>query len=59
MQAQTPKTLHPLWIQIHNAGDLDAMMGLCEPEVCGVTWSDSSVSGNEVNSPGYRGGALV
>ena len=39
MEPGTPEQLHPLWVQAHNMGDLDAMMALCEPSVCFVTWS--------------------
>jgi uncharacterized protein (TIGR02246 family) len=54
MQARTPEALHPLWVQAHNRGDLDSMMGLCEPEVCFVTWSGSIVAGAEAVRETYR-----
>src|SRR5262245_15878968 len=54
MEARTPEQLHPLWIQAHNLGDLDAMMTLCEPSVCFVTYSGQNVAGATAVREAYR-----
>ena len=54
MEARTPESLHPLWVQSHNTGDLDGMMALCAAEVCFVTWSDRCVAGTAAVREAYR-----
>jgi ketosteroid isomerase-like protein len=54
MEARTPDQLHPLWVDAHNMGDLDAMMALCEPSVCFVTWSGGSIAGADAVRGAYR-----
>ena len=54
MEARTPDQLHPLWVDAHNMGDLDAMMALCEPSVCFVTWSGQNVAGAAAVREAYR-----
>src|SRR6266511_1629410 len=54
MEPRTPEQLHPLWIQAHNMGDLDAMMALCERSVCFVTWSGQNVAGATAVREAYR-----
>jgi len=54
MEPRTPEQLHPLWIQAHNMGDLNAMMALCEPSVCFVTWSGQNVTGATAVREAYR-----
>jgi len=36
MTARTPEEVHQRWLQAINDGDLDALMGLYEPEATGV-----------------------
>ena len=54
MEARTPEQLHPLWIEAHNASDLDGMMALCESDVSFVTWSGRIVAGSTAVRDVYR-----